>query len=425
MRIFLRERLHYGWVVVAIAFVTMALVITARSSFSLLYPEVLAEFGWERGATAAAYSLGFAASTAMLPVVGFMMGRWGPRLVIPVGAVMISAGFALCTQIDSLAGFYIAMGLLAVNGTMATSYIVHSMFIPNWFSASRGLAVGVAFSGVGIGGVLLFPVLQDVIDTHGWRTACLVISAAILLIVLPLNAIFQRNAPKATGPAQTGPRDAPELIVDRAWAETEWTVARAAATSRFWLVFIAFACGLFCWYGIQAHQTKFLIDKGFEPAFAAQALGLVALCGIAGQIGIGALSDRLGREVAWTLALLGFAATAILLLMIDASPSIPLVYAMIAVQGLLGNGLSTLFGAVITEIFSGPRLASIFAMITLGGNLGAGAGAWALGDVFDRTGDYTLGFWICLALTGVSILFIWLAAPRKVRLVAGRAVKRG
>jgi MFS family permease len=93
-------------------------------------------------------------------------------------------------------------------------------------------------------------------------------------------------------------------------------------------------------------------------------------------------------------------------------------------QGLLGYGLSAVFGSAITEVFAGPRLASIFAMISLGGNIGAAAGAWAMGALYDIEGDYRTGFKLCVALSLISILCIWAAAPRRVRLVERQARRR-
>jgi len=425
-----RPRFHYGWIVVAIAFVTMGVAISARTAFSLLFPEILAEFDWDRGTTAGAFSAGFVMSTAMLPLVGMLMERYGVRVTIPLGAVLVAGGYAYLATITSPVGLYLAMGLLIVNGSMAMSYIVHSIFLPNWFVRHRGLAVGIAFAGVGIGGITILPALQSVIDSYGWRQASLGLAGLIVAVVIPLNLLFQRNHPSDMGLEPDGGRAGSErpaaggtydTIVDRDWTAVEWTVAKAVRTSRFWYVFTGFFAALFVWYAIQAHQTKFLIEAGFDAGFAAAALGFVAFCGIFGQIGIGALSDRIGREHAWAVALSGYVACGLLLMAINRWPQPLLVYAMIAAQGLLGNGLAAIYGAITIEIFSGRRIASIIAIVSLGGNLGAAAGVWLLGEIFDRTGSYLLGFWACVAAALLSMALIWLAAPGKVRMVGGKA----
>jgi MFS family permease len=424
--------LFYGWIVIAIAFVTMGVAISARTGLSLLYPQMLDEFGWSSGATAGAVGAGFVISTATLPAVGWMMDRWGPRVSLPVGALLVAAGYAALTQATGLAGLYIAVGALAVNGSMAVSYIAHSMFLPNWFVRNRGLAIGLAFSGVGVGGAVLLPAMQMGIDAYGWRTAALAMAGLIVVVIVPLNALFQRRSPQEMGLNPDGDPDAraggasrrpnaAALIVDHDWAATEWTPRRALRTARFWWVSGGFFLGLFVWYAIQMHQTRFLIDVGISPQLAATALGATAFCGIFGQIGIGALSDRIGREPCWTIAGLGFAVASGAFIALEQTGASWLMWLAVGAQGLFGYGLAALFGAVIAEIFAGKRLAGIFAAISISGNIGGGMGAWMMGAIYDVTGSYRTGFALCLGASLMSAVCIRAAAPGKVRRVAGKA----
>lgn len=425
-----QPKFFYGWIVVAVAFVTMGAAISARTGFSILFPELIDEFGWNRGVTAGAFSLGFVASTAFVPLVGVMMDKWGPRVVLPFGGLLIAAGYFFAAFITGPIGLYLTFGILVVCGSMATSYIVHSMFLTNWFNRKRGLAIGLAFAGVGVGGIVFFPLMQWLIDNHGWRQSCLVTAAMLVILIVPLNAIFQRQFPEDMGLLPDGdaaePSEAEEekkaeaTIVDKEWAATEWTLRRALSTSRFWWLLAAFFCALFGWYGIQVHQTKYLIEVGFSEQFAAGILGLVGVFGIAGQILIGGLSDRIGREVSWTLALSGYVICFTVLIKLGSTPSTTLVYIMAAGQGLLGNGVAALFGPTLRDLFAGPRFATIVGIFGLGGNLGGGAGPWVLGISYDYTGSYESSFVICIVLALVSIACMWIASPRKVRLVAGR-----
>ncbi|MGO1118927.1 MFS transporter [Rhodovibrionaceae bacterium A322] len=433
------SRFFYGWVILAVAFVTMAVSVTARTGFSLFYPELLNEFGWDSAETAGAFSIGFVASTAFLPLIGLLMDRFGPRLLIPLGGILISSGYLLMTLVDSVLGLYATFGVLVVCGSMASSYIVHTMFIPNWFVRRKGLAIGLVFAGVGIGGIVLLPLLQWLIDDYGWRMACYVLVATILITLLPLNALFTRKKPEDMGLLADGDRPGehatdsnedsakasqPDPIVNHEWVARDWTVKSAMATGRFWWLALGFSTGLFIWYAIQVHQTRFLLDVGFGPEVAATALGLVGLGGVAGQIGLGALSDRIGREKAWAISLLGYLGCSLLLLQLEQHSSLVLLYAMVGLQGLLGNGFAALYGSMPSEIFSGKHFSVIFSIIALIGNLGAGAGPWVFGLIYDAQGSYHLGFQICAVLSLVSILAIWLASPRKIRLVAGQARKR-
>jgi MFS family permease len=441
----LRLPLYYGWVVVAVAFVTMAIGVNARTAFSLLFPPILEEFGWDRAATAGAFSVGFIAGTLYTPFTGMLMDRLGPRVVIPLGVTVVSAGLGLATFITRPWHLHLTLGVLVGGGSLLMAYIGHSLFLPHWFVRRRGLAIGIAFSGVGVGSILLFPWLQGLIAATGWRQACWALGALLFVTILPLNLFLQRGRPEDVGlrpdgdppegagmaPGGTGrgapaaARPAPAaLVVDPAWAARDWTLREAARTARFWAVFAAYFGGLFAWYTVQVHQTKYLVEVGFTPAQAAWALGAVGFLGIVGQIGLGHLSDRIGREWVWTLATLGFVLCYALLLAMRAWPSTALLYLMVASQGMLGYGLASVFAAIPAELFQGRHYGAVFGTLNLASGGGAAAGPWAAGLLYDLTGSYDPGFWLALGLALASIAFIWLAAPRKVRLVAGQAARR-
>jgi MFS family permease len=422
----------YGWVVVAVAFVTMAIGINARTAFSLFFPPILAEFGWERGVTVGAFSLGFVVSMAFTPLLGRAMDRWGPRGIMPMAVLVTCLGLILGTFVQRPWHLYVTLGVLVAAGTVCAGYTGHAQFLPHWFVRRRGLAMGVAFSGVGVGSIVLFPWLQALIVRHGWRSACWAM-AAVLLVLVPVNIAFQRRRPEDMGLRPDGdpmPRETvrvaahPANVVDPVWASTEWTVGRAIRTARFWWVVVAFFGGLFAWYAVQAHQTKYLLEIGFSPAVAAYALGLVGLTGIVGQIALGWLSDRIGREWAWTLSAAGFALCYALLLVMKHHATPALLYAMIAAQGVLGYGLASVYGAIPAELFQGRHYGSIFGWLGFASGLGAGVGPWITGAVYDWTGSYAPAFWLAIALCVVSTVAIWLAAPRKVRAVAGRVARQ-
>jgi MFS family permease len=274
------------------------------------------------------------------------------------------------------------------------------------------------------------PLLQSVIETSGWRAACIVLAVLCLLLV-PLNFLLQRKDPESMGlqpdgdgTAADAPGPAVSAVVDAEWVKREWTLGTAMRTARFWWVAAAFFCSLYVWYTVQVHQTRYLADVGFGAGEAAFALGLVGLCGVAGQIWIGHFSDRIGREWAWTIGMSGFVVTGLALLALDGNPSRLLMYLMVAAQGLFGYGVASVFGAMPAELFSGRRFATIVGMLSVFANIGGGVGPWLTGDLYDRTGSYQSAFVILVVLCVVSIGCMWLAAPRKVRLVAGQAARR-
>lgn len=422
----------YGWVVVAIAFITLGIGTNTRTAFSLLFPPILAEFGWDRGQTAAAFSVGFVTATLYSPFLGLLMDRFGPRLVIPFSAILMSIGMMLATQISRPWHLHLTLGVLVGGGTLALSYMGHSLFLPQWFVRRRGLAIGIAYAGVGVGSIMLFPWIQHLISHSGWRTACWAMSIVLLVGVLPLNFFLQRRRPEDIGLAPDGvstantaahARATADAIVDHAWVATDWTLATAMRTFRFWWLAGSSFTSLYAWYAIQVHQTKYLNDIGFPSDVAAYALGMVGLTGSVSQIFLGHVSDRIGREWGWTISISGFALCYLLLLLMQQHPTPVLLYLMVAAQGFLGYGMAAVFGSVPIELFQGKHFATIAGVLSVAASLGAATGPWITGLLHDRMGNYNLAFWICTGMSIASIVCMWMAAPRKVRVVAGQVAR--
>jgi MFS family permease len=146
----------------------------------------------------------------------------------------------------------------------------------------------------------------------------------------------------------------------------------------------------------------------------------VSMVGIPGQILLGALSDRIGREWVWTAGCSGFAICYLGLIGLEHSPSRALLYAMVISQGFLGYALTSVIGPIVVEIFEGPHYGSIFGTITVALLAGGAAGPWVAGLIHDATGSYRLAFILAIACCVTSSAAIWGAAPGKVRLVPGR-----
>ena len=428
---FPRLPFFYGWVIVAVAFVTMGVGVNARTAFSVLFPPILGEFGWERGVTAGAFSFGFIVSAFLSPLLGRMMDRHGPRAVMELGVGLTGAGMLLAAFVNQPWHLYLTLGVLVGGGSVCLGFTGHGLFLPNWFVRRRGLALSIAFSGVGIGSLVLLPWLQWFIERSGWRAACTAMGILVFAVLVPLNLLLRRR-PEDIGIQPDGDhapvsRDAAghaDNVIDRAWAAVDWTVARAMRTARFWWIALGYFCGLFAWYAVQVHQTKYLVEIGFSGAYAAWALGFVSFVGIPGQIALGHISDRIGREWVWTVGQAGFALCYAALLLMRATPSPALLWLMVLSQGMLGYGVTSVVGAIPAEVFQGRHYGAIFGTLMGVAIAGGAMGPWVAGALYDATGTYTLAFALAIGCCVISTVSIWLASPRKIRAVAGRIVRQ-
>lgn len=147
----------YGWIVVAVVFVTMGIGVNARTASSPLFPQILAEFGWDRGVTAGAFSFGFLVSSALSPWLGRLMDTRGPRAVMELGVMLMCSGLLLATRIRQPWQLYATLGVLVGSGSVSLGYTGQGLYLPNWFVRRRGLAMGLAFSGVGVCSIVILP----------------------------------------------------------------------------------------------------------------------------------------------------------------------------------------------------------------------------------------------------------------------------
>ena len=421
----MRLPFFYGWVIVAVTFVTMAIGVTARTSFSLLFPPIIEEFGWERGVTAGAFSFGFLISGVLSPLIGRMMDRFGPRAVMELGVILMGSGLLLAPLTTQPWHLYLTIGVLVGGGSVCLGYSGQSLYVPNWFVRRRGLAMGIAFAGVGIGSIIMLPWLQHMIEQTGWRSACTAMGILVLVALAPINLLLRKRPEELglepDGDASTSASARPvSNVVDPEWTSIDWTLRRAIRTSRFWWLALGYFCGLYGWYAVQVHQTKYLLDIGFSPGVAAWALGMVSLVGIPGQILLGHVSDRVGREWIWTASCLGFAICFAALIALAEAPTMTLLYVMVGAQGALGYGVTSIMGAVVVEIFEGKHYGTIFGTLMLAALAGAAAGPLVTGILHDIYGSYTLAFAIGIGVSALSAVTIWQAAPGKVRTVAGQ-----
>jgi sugar phosphate permease len=284
----------------------------------------------------------------------------------------------------------------------------------------RGLALEHCVLGrVGVGSITILPWLQTLIANSGWRSACWSLGLLLVAILAPLNLLLRRSPAdlglEPDGISDSGTAFGTRSIANTSQASDDWTLGQAVRTQRFRWLAASYFCGLFTWYAVQVHQTKYLTELGFDPSSAAWALGLVSLVAVPGQIALGHLSDHIGREWVWSIGNGGFVLSCVALLALHAAPSAPLLWIMVVTQGTLGYGLTSVMGAIPAESFGGRNFGSIFGRVMLAAILGGAAGPWLAGTLHDLTGSYSLAFWLSICSSGFSAISIWRAAPRRGR----------
>jgi len=418
----LRDRLFYGWVIVAVSFLTVFLALGTRFSFGVFYVAILDEYGWSRAETAGAFSLAMIFHAIFAPISGYLLDRFGPRRLFPLGAVVMAAGLFAASRTNSMAELYLYFGVLISIGVNTLSYTPHMALISNWFKRRRGLACGLVLAGIGTGMGGLAPLVQLIIDGFGWRQAFLVLSIVTLLVIIPLTAIFQRRSPAEVGQHVDGiepPPPQPAPGPGRIGAKSRgsgpglgWTMGKALRSRDFWLLFLSPLANGFTMNMMAVHQAAFIVDAGHSPLLAASLVGAVGLLGSLGGIMGGLISDRIGREMSYGLCCLGAnLGVGLLLLTGRVSSSWPL-WAFVLLYGLAQGALSPITAARSGDLFGGASIGRIMGLLAVGFGLGGALGAFGGGFLFDLTGSYTAAFLLLILFQGVGGLGMWLAGRR-------------
>jgi MFS family permease len=424
----------YGWVIVAVAFVCFAVSYATWHSFAIFYVAILDEFGWTRAATAAAFSAFTIVYGLSSPLSGWLVDRFGPRVVFPLSALLLGIGLLLTPRLTSIWEFYLLFGVIAALGLSGLGTVPTYALLNNWFARKRGTASGIALAGIGVGTLLLVPVLQAVINAYGWRTAYMVLAASIIVVIPVLSIVFYRYRPQDMGLLPDGeegenskhtqtskPRfQAESLIVDAEWVGRNWTLLSAMRTGRFWMLFSGRLLELTVLQVFLTHQAVFFVDQGFDTLVAASVVAIVGIVGSVAKIVWGMLSDRIGREATYTLACVAGTVGVAIILTVNFQSPLWVLYAYALIFGFFYGAVAVMLPVISADIFHGKRFGSILGGLYIGGGSGSALGAFIGGYVFDMTGAYTWAFILSFPIMWMVSLLYWRAAPRRVRTVGGK-----
>jgi MFS family permease len=406
-----RAGLHYGWVVVAAAFLVLFLTYGVQYSFGLFFGALAAEFGWSRASLAGVFSLYAGAYSALGLPAGRLTDRWGPRRVVALGGALLGAGLALSGAVHRLGPLYLTY-LVAALG-MSTAYVPCASTVARWFAARRGAAVGLAMAGAGVGIFACPPLVARLIERAGWRVAYVTLGLALAVGLGALALLLARDpasrglAPYGGWPAGGAPAGGPPGPGTP--RPGGWTVAAAVRHPSFLALVGVFACTWSPVFMPLVHLVPLAGDLGLPAAAGATALSGLGAGSLAGRLGLGALSDVLGRRPTLAAALLlealGFAGLA-------AAGGIASLVAAATLFGFAYGAITALMPAIVTDYFGPARAASLVGVVFGAAGTPAAVGPLLGGLVFDATGRYGPAFAAGAALNLLALaLLATLARP--------------
>lgn len=391
-------RTNYGWVVVAVGALMTCVAVGAMFSLAVFLQPITEATGWSRAGVSSAMTLNF----LMMGLAGFAWGtlsdRFGPRVVVLSGAVLLGLGLLLASRATSQLEFQLVYGLIV--GTAAGSFFAPMMAsVTGWFDQHRSLAVSLVSMGVGVAPMTVSPFAAWLIASSDWRSAQLTLAILVWATLIPA-AFFVRPPPAAASgaaPAETG---GPHARLGPALRSPQFIV----------LALVFFACCA-THSGPIFHTVSYAMACGLPVTTAVTIYSMEGLAGLGGRVALGYLGDRVEvkRVIVAGLLIQAFAAGSFIF-----ARRLEEFYAVAIVFGFAYGGVMPLYAALAREYFSqnimGAILGAAMMISSLGMALGPSAGGW----VFDTYGEYA---WLYFGsfIIGLGAAAIALAFPPPAR----------
>jgi MFS family permease len=384
--------MFYGWLVVAAAFAVTCVGFGSAYSFSAFVESLQTEFAASRGSVSLVFSLAGFLYFSLGIVSGPLADRWGSRRLAVGGMILTGTGLALAGAARSLAEVYVAYGI-GVGAGVGCAYVPAIGAVQRWFHRRRGLASGLAVSGIGVGTLIIPPLSTFSIRTLGWRATYLVLGCLVAGVGAGM-ALLIENDPRDRG---LGPDGDPLQPGAHLQPTPGWSVRDAITTRRFAGIYAA--C-LTCSFGLFVpfvHLVPYALDRGVRQSSAILLLGVIGVGSTAGRFVLGGFADRMGRPLA---LLLMFAGMALSLAVWAVSSTLWALVSFAFGYGVFYGGFVAILPALVMDYFGGRHVSGIIGVLYTSVAFGTLIGPSAAGFAFDVSHSYMVPI---LASVGANV----------------------
>ncbi len=398
-------RIFYGWFVVAGTFAVTFVGFGCAYTFSAFLPSLQHDFAASRGSVSLVFSLAGFLYFALGGVSGPLADRWGSRRLAVIGMLLTGLGFALASVARSLTEVYAAYGL-GVGLGIGCSYVPVLGAVQQWFVRRRGLASGIAVSGIGVGTLVMPPVASLLIAAVGWRETYLVLGIFAAVAGAGMSLMIE-NDPRDRG---SNPDGDPTPAGVQAAEPADISVYEAIRSRRFVGLYAACLIGSFGVFVPFVHLVPYALDHGAPQSAAVLLLGAIGVGSTAGRFFLGGLADRMGRPFSLMAMVAGMALA--FLVWAFSTTFWPLaVFAFMF--GVFYGGWVALLPAVVADYFGGRNVGGMIGILSTGIAVGTLIGPSAAGFAFDVSHSYTLPILasVCSYIIATGILAFTSKAP--------------
>jgi len=393
------KRIYHGWWVVGGAFLLLFCSMgTHFYAFPVFFDVMVREMEWARTQVALALTIGTFVLGAMGLLVGGLIHKIGLRPVMVCGTIIAGLGFLLLTTVNEPWQFYLYYGLVLSAGMAGIEAVPTMTAVEAWFDRGKSTALGIATTGMGVGGVVMAPLAGWLIARYDWQTAFAFMAGIVIVVGIPISIISMRTP--------GGRKVAPGREQQEGSKIRDATIGQALRQKSFWLISIGTLLWLWAYLIGLTHQVAFAVDIGIDRVAAAGAVGLLCAFSIPGRLGFGKLGDIMDkRYVMMIAASLQVVAFVILL----KTTNLTMLYIYSCLIGVGVGGLTPILPGLLTDYFGGSHFSAIYGAAGMVNTLGLMIGPVYGGWIFDTTGSYSLAFLSGIIITLLAVVLVYLA----------------
>ena len=396
----------YGWVIVFVGFISQLIQGLMTQGFATYTDLLRGEFGWSRAALAGPRSITSVENSLLGPIAGFLVDRFGPRLVVGIGVIVTGAGLLLLGLVHSLWMYYLSNIVIALGLSLGGMMVV-SVAVNNWFRRRATLAQSLMLLGYPLAGMVGVPALVFMQGALGWRPTAIWTGVAVLVVGLPCSTLL-RSRPENYGLLPDGdkPRISELQTGTRSNVDQDFTLAQAIRTRAFWLISLGWAVCMLATGVVQVHIFLQLEgDVGLARIAAGVLWSIASFSNIPSRLLGGILGDRLPKNIILGSSIVLMGASVIALAFAKSFGAAVL----FAVPYGIGWGISTpVMNAIQGEYFGRRSQGVIRGWVQVVGLPFAIAGPVLIGVMADSQGTYKWAFTAMsvVILAGAGLTFL-------------------
>ncbi|MFC1984264.1 MFS transporter [Chloroflexota bacterium] len=399
----IKDKIFYGWVVLVAIIASSSIMMGINSSFGVFFRSLEDTFNLTRATTSAILSSRMAVSCISAFLGGWAIDRYGPRIVLSIMGFFIGLSLILTSQTTSAWQLFMTYSLLLAIGVGA-SYVVMTSTVLRWFHRKRGLALGIAGSGGGLGIAFVAPLSAFLIESLEWRIALMILGGIAWLVILPVSQLLKKD-PYEIGalPDGTTPGYQTPVIEQGATSPQKVSLLRVFQATSFWSFLFIGLLMAFSAVFVMTHIVPHAIDLGFSATESSIILSLSGITMSAGRLIAGVITDKLSAKVVAIICSLLQGAALLWLVWVQ---ELWMLYLFGVVHGFTIGGFGTSNTVLIGRTFGLNDIGKILGVLEIGIFIGGAIGPFVGGLIFDVSNSYTLAFLIMAGMILARILLV-------------------